>query len=201
MEIHNEQETVTRRGILAQWAAFALTLVGSGAQAQQAKKPAKVTKWDPKMEMAADFEINQPDDFRYHRPYVAVWLEDKEGNEVRTLSLWVQTSRRGPRWIPDLRRWYRDAQAAQAAGGPDLVATVSGATRMPGKYSLLWDGKDDKGNPVLQGTYTFNLETAREHGPYQLMQKEITVGTTPFKTDVAGNTEIKGAMLEYRKRK
>ena len=165
------------------------------------QKAGAISKWDPKMEMAVDFEINQPDGFRYHWPYMAVWLEDKDGKSVRTLSLWVQTSRRGPRWIPDLRRWYRDAQAAQEAGGPDLVATVSSATRMPGKYSLVWDGKDDKGSPVLQGAYTFNLETAREHGPYQLMQKAITIGPKPFKEDVVGNAEVKGATLEYRKRK
>ena len=200
MENHEEQDTVTRRSVLAQWVAFALALV-SGEAHGQAKNSAKVAKWDSKMELAVDFEINQPNDFRYHWPYVAVWLEDKDGREVRTLSLWVQTSRRGPRWIPDLRRWFRDAQAAQAAGGADLVATVSSATRMPGKYSLLWDGKDDRGNPVVQGTYTFNLETAREHGPYQLMQKEIIIGAKPFKAEVAGNTEIKGATLEYRKRK
>ena len=198
MELHEEQEAVTRRGLLARLTGFALALVGAGAQGQQAQKPVKATKWDPKMELGIDFEINQPSDARYHRPYVAVWLEDKEGKSVRTLSLWVQTSRRGPRWIPDLRRWYR---GAQAVGGPDLVATVSSATRMPGKYSLIWDGKDDKGNPVAQGTYTFNLETAREHGPYQLMQKEITIGAKLFKVDVVGNAETKGATLEYRKRK
>lgn len=201
MGVHEEPGTVTRRGVLAQFTAAALTLIGAGAQGQQTKKPAKAVKWDAKMELAVDFEINQPNEGRYHRPYVAAWVEDKDGKSIRTLSLWVQKERRGPRWIPDLRRWYRGAQANQAAGGADLVATISSATRMPGKYSLVWDGKDDKGAPVMQGAYMFNLETAREHGPYELMQKEITIGPKPFKEEVAGNSEVKGATLEYRKHK
>jgi thiamine biosynthesis lipoprotein len=201
MDRYEEQSGVTRRGILSQFTAFALTLIGAGAQGQQVKTPLKAVKWDDKMELAVDFEIVQPDEFRYHRPYVAVWLEDKDGKSIRTLSLWVQNSRRGPRWIPDLRRWYRGEQDAMAAGGADLVATVSSATRMPGKYSVTWDGKDDKGKPVMQGSYTFNLEMAREHGPYQVMQKAIIIGPKPFKAEVVGNTEIKGATVEYRKRK
>jgi len=194
--MHEKQDTVTRRGLLARFSAFALTVMSAGAQGQQS---AKVLKWDPRMELAIDFEINQPNDFRYHRPYVAAWLEDKDGKSVRTLSLWVQKERRGPRWIPDLRRWYRGAQANMAAGGADLVATISSATRMPGKYSLVWDGKDDKGNLVVQGTYMFNLETAREHGPYGVTQKEVVIGPKPFKAEVAGNAEVKGATVEYRK--
>ena len=31
------------------------------------------------------------------------------------------------------------------------------ATRSPGKYSVAWDGKDDAGKALPQGTYTVNL--------------------------------------------
>jgi hypothetical protein len=185
---------------LQRFGGLGLVLLGGvGARAaRQAKTTGKA--WEPNMEVAVNFEIAAPEEFRYHRPYMAVWLEDANGAEVRTLSLWVETSGRGPRWIPNLRRWYRDAEDAQDAGGPDLVATVSSATRMPGKYTLTWDGKDDKGKMVPQGTYTLNLESAREHGPYCLVQKEISVGPKPFKVEVEGSTDIKGATVEYRKR-
>ena len=192
-----EQGALTRRDVLARLAAFALTLVGVRARGQAAKP----SRWDDRMEMGIDFEINPPDGFRYRPPYVAVWLEDQNGSPVRTLSLWVENSGRGSRWIPDLRRWYRDGLAIWKGGGPDLIKTVSSATRMPGRYSLLWNGRDDRGRPVPQGTYTLNLETAREHGPYTLAQKTVTVGARPFTAAVPGNEELKGATIEYRKRK
>ena len=75
------------------------------AQRQQTKKSAKVMQWDCEMEMVVDFEINQPDKFRYPRSYVVVRLGDKNGKSVRTLSLRGQPSSHGPHWIPDLRRW------------------------------------------------------------------------------------------------
>ena len=82
----------------------------------------------------------------------------------------------------------------------DLVATVSGATRNPGKYSVVWDGKDDQGAPVKPGTYTFYLESAREHGAYQLMKHEFTVGGPPFTAPLKDADELKGVTLEYRRR-
>ena len=204
---YEKQGPVSRRHMLAQLGAFALTLIGAGAHqatakntAKNAAKPAQAAHWDDRLEMAVNFEINRPDESRYRPPYVAVWLEDKSGNPVRTLSLWVENSGRGPRWISDLRRWYREGLALYNAGGPDLIKTISSATRMPGRYTVVWNGRDDRGKPVAQGTYTLNLETAREHGPYTLMQKTVTIGPAPFTAQVAGNEEIKGATIEYRKR-
>ena len=58
-------------------------------------------------------EINRPNTGkrRYQRPYVAVWVEDKDGHPVRTLTLWVTATKHGSQWIPDLKRWYRGDQA------------------------------------------------------------------------------------------
>ena len=99
------QESLTRRGLLGQLAAFALALFG-GAQAARAqgKKP-----WDSRMELAVDFEISQPDGGRYHRPYVAVWLEDATGKEVRT-----------PEPLGGKRTWDAlDSQSAPLVSGCD----------------------------------------------------------------------------------
>ncbi|RYG68002.1 DUF2271 domain-containing protein, partial [bacterium] len=119
---------------------------------------------------------------------------------VRTLSLWVQTDRRGPKWIPDLRRWWRDAQTPVQAQGGDLVATVSSATRNPGKYTVVWDGKTDKGAPVDQGEYTVFIEAAREHGTYQLVTQAVKIGNRPFRAKYAGNIELAEGLIEFRKR-
>jgi hypothetical protein len=87
------------------------------------------------------------------------------------------------------------------AGGPDLIATVSSATRMPGQYTVTWNGRDDRGSVVPQGTYRVIIEAAREHGSYQLMQQELTLSARPVAADLPGNEEIGRARVEYRRRK
>lgn len=152
------------------------------------------------MELVVGFQIFRVEGGRYQRPYVAAWVEDKDGFPVRTLLLWLLQSEKGQRWIPDLRRWHRGDQIRRLAENKDLVATVSGATRNPGKYSVVWDGKDDQGAAVKPGTYTFYLESAREHGAYQLMKHEFTVGGKPFTTSLKDAEELEGVTLEYRRR-
>jgi len=156
--------------------------------------------WDKKLEMVVNVEIESPNEGRYRRPYVAVWVEDKEGFPVRTLSLWVMSRPPGPRWFPNLRRWYRTDRMRQATDRTDLVATISGPTRQPGKYTVVWDGLDDGKQPVPQGEYTIYVEAAREHGTYQILKKTLTLGARPMKADLGSNPEIKSASLELRKR-
>ena len=193
---------IGRRDLLARLAATALALTGlSALGARRAFAASAAPKWDDRFELAVDLEIAAQEGARYHRPYVAVWVEDASGKEVRTLSTWVNTSGRGPRYIRELRRWSRVAGDVQQAGGPDLVGTMSSATRLPGRYTVTWDGKDESGRPVEQGTYRVIIEAAREHGTYGVMQENMTFGTKPEAVDLAGNTEIRGARLDYRRRK
>ncbi|MCC2668628.1 MAG: apbE 2 [Armatimonadetes bacterium] len=174
------------------------------AQAKGKAKPAAArdVPWDDRWELLVQLDIAEPESTgRYHRPYVAVWVEDTDGVPVRTLGLWVQNSGRGPRWIPDLRRWFRGERVRQLADGGDLVASVSSATRMPGAYKLVWNGRDDQNKPVRQGRYTLCIEAAREHGTYQILRKDITAGRQPFRAELGANVEIKSASLDYRLRK
>lgn len=193
---------IGRRDLIARLAATALAFTGLATFGSRRAFAASVApKWDDHFELAVDLEIAAQEGFRYHRPYVAVWVEDASGKEVRTLSTWVNTSGRGPRYIRELRRWSRAASDVQTAGGPDLVGTVSSATRLPGRYTVTWDGKDESGRPVEQGTYRVIIEAAREHGTYGIIQEEMTFGMKPAAVDLTGNTEIKGARLDYRRRK
>ena len=148
------------------------------------------------------FEIGRPDgdQRRYRRPYVAVWVEDKDGVAVRTLSLWVQTQAPGPRWHPDLKKWYQNDQVRRLVDDKDLVATVARPTRPPGQYEVIWDGKDDHGQPVETGEYTVHIEAAREHGTYQVIRKPLTIASTPFAEELKGNVEIKSAAVAYRRK-
>ena len=84
---------------------------------------------------------------RARRPFVAVWIEDKDNFPVRTVGLWFK----GARWLPDLRSWSRADQCGtwRNATNPESIAS---ATRGPGQYSLRWDGTDDAGKTPSSGT-------------------------------------------------
>jgi FAD:protein FMN transferase len=146
-------------------------------------------------ELAITLELARSEDFRYHRPYVAVWIEDENHQPVRTLSLWYAKDR----WLPELRAWYHDDQIRSRAQGLTMLTNIASATRPPGKYTLKWDGKDDQGKPVKPGKFIVCIEAAREHGDYQLIRQEIDFAAGPRQINVAPGAELGAITLDYRK--
>jgi thiamine biosynthesis lipoprotein len=185
---------MNRRDMLTRLAAVALTLRG-GAALAQGIQPTRAKPWDDRFELAVDLEVGEQQGFRSHRPYVATWIEDKDGKPVRTLGLWVKQPR-GRKWLGELRRWVHDN-----GGGGSLVDTLSGATRAAGVYSLTWNGRDDAGKPVELGQYFVCVEAAREHGSYQLIRTPFTFNARPFSADLGGNEEVKKVAIAYRLKK
>jgi FAD:protein FMN transferase len=162
-----------------------------------------VTPWNKDYELVVNFEINQPQSTRgrYRRPYVAVWVEDKDGAAIRTLALWVSMGGAGPfQWLPDLKRWYKNDEARKRLDPTDIFFTVSRPTRPAGKYKVIWDGKDDHDKQRGGGEYVVWIEAAREHGTYQSMRRRVTLADKPFTEDIKGNVEIKSATIEYRRK-
>ncbi len=174
------------------------------AEADKAKSTDRTaTPWKKDHELVVNFEINQPQSTkgRYRRPYVAVWVEDKDGAPVRTLTLWVSQGGAGPfQWLPDLKRWYAKEEERKKLDKADVFFTVSRPTRQPGKYKVIWDGKDDHGKQRGGGEYVIWIEAAREHGTYQSMRRQVTLADKPFTEDIKGNVEIKSATIEYRRK-
>jgi hypothetical protein len=162
------------------------------------KKDEPVDEWNPGAELNLEFEINRAGGNRYRRPYVAVWIEDKDQFPVRTLTLWMQTDDPGPRWHRDLKRWYKQDALRRLVDDKKLIGTVSAATKPPGAYKVNWDGKDDNDKLVAKGKYTLFIEAAREHGTYQLLSKEFKIGDEAVKIDLGKNEEIKSAKFEYQ---
>jgi FAD:protein FMN transferase len=152
--------------------------------------------WNPAFELTIDLNLPQIEGFRYRRPYVAVWIEDAERNPVRTIALWTEK----PRYIQELRQWYRDDQARSRAGGSDMWRTVSSATRPPGSYTLTWDGKDDEGKLVKAGKYTVCVEVTREHGGYDIQRKELDFDNKPQQESLPAGNELGAVTIDYHKR-
>jgi hypothetical protein len=153
-------------------------------------------QWDPRYELTITFELARIAGGHARRPYVAVWIEDQDRFPVRTISLWGTK----PRWIPELRAWQHDDRVRNAAEHHDITASISSATRAPGKYTLNWDGKDNAGKLVKAGTYTVNIEAAREHGTYQILRQEMEFNGEPRQIELKGGTEISVASLDYRRK-
>lgn len=148
--------------------------------------------------LLVDFKLERPKGQRYRRPYVAVWLEDKDGFPVKTALLWIQTDQPGPRWHRDLTRWYRNDRMRLLVEQEKLIGTVSSATRGPGEYSARFDGKDNEGKPLAAGQYTLCIEAAREHGTYQLIREAVNLGETSIpETRLKGNVEVSEASFSY----
>lgn len=132
---------------------------------------------------------------RVNNPYVAVWLEDASGALVRTVAIWYKA--RESKYLQEMRRWYTANRAAVAQGSPDGTTTASGATRLPGAYSLVWDGKTDAGARAAQGEYFVCIEAAREHGPYELIRESIKLGTAKLDKALTPTGELTAAAVSF----
>lgn len=141
---------------------------------------------NPSFELNIDIELAQFEG-RSHRPFVAIWLEDKDKEVIRDLSLLYNK----PRWLNELKQWFNKHS------GTTLIDGVTGATRSPGKYSIRWDINDNKGEAVKAGKYMVYIEAAREHGTYQIIKQEITLNGKPQHIELKGGTEISAASLDY----
>jgi thiamine biosynthesis lipoprotein ApbE len=181
----------------------AIPVASSAARPDADPKAPARPAWNKEFELVVNFEINGPDaeKGRYRRPYLAVWVEDENGSSVRTLALWVSMGGSGPfQWLPDLKRWYKTDLDRKLAEKKDIFFTVSRPTRPPGKYKLIWDGKDNHGKQLAGGEYTITVEAAREHGTYQSIRKQVSLAGKPFLEDLKGNVEIRSASIEYRRK-
>jgi hypothetical protein len=136
---------------------------------------------------------------RAERPYLAIWIEDKDKVPVRTLT--VLYREREAKFLAELRAWYRADRLRAMADGTEILGSVSSATRSPGRYTFQWDMKDQRGNAIKPGTYTVCIEAAREHGTYQIMRQPMELAGAPkaVAVPIAGGIEISAASLDYHK--
>ena len=151
-----------------------------------------VAAWPDGFQVTIAIELPKIASPKYRKPYVAVWIEDAKGKPVRSLAVWGNS----PKYLRDLFDWWKFAQ-----GNSGLIKAVTRATRQPGKYSLVWDGNDDAGTAVEQGTYTVKVEVHREHGKHLIQSGKIRCEGVAAKTSLAKNAETEITVVEYGKTK
>jgi FAD:protein FMN transferase len=159
--------------------------------AKDEPKKDSADSWPDDYQLTINLELPKPEN-RARRPYVAVWVEDADGKPVRTVTVWGDNRK----WLTELSGWWKFAKDDK-----ELVKSVTRATRGPGKYSVVWDGKDDSGKALPQGTYTLKVEVHREHGKHVFQSGKITCGAEAAKVTLEKNVEAEESVLEYGKKK
>ena len=125
-----------------------------------------------------EIEIPRLDVAEYHRPYVAVWVQDAGNQHVMDIEVWYQQDKKsakegqGTKWLKDIRKWWR-------MSGRELdfpVDGLSNPTKPPGKHSILLNEKLSKLPALEEGNYQLFVEAAREVGGREIL-------SIPFKWD------------------
>lgn len=150
----------------------------------------KPSLWPKDFQVTLTLTLKQPaaGGRGYKRPYVVVWVENEKRARVRTVTLWGNQQR----YFPDLHDWsYGEKDRL------DWAATIARATRPAGRYRIVWDGRDDSGNPLPRGTYTIFLETNREHGTYAKESGAIVCGAAPGRGLIKGASEFEEGQIIY----
>jgi len=145
-------------------------------------------------EMIISFTYTRSAGGKIESPYVAVWIEDADGELLETIALFYEQTRRGARWLDHLDRWFAVDAARIAAGGTDNADTISSATRPPGAYDLAWDGTAT-GTPLTAGDYFICIESAREDGPYSLIREPLRLAGTLPPTPLPDAGELSAATV------
>ena len=126
-------------------------------------------------QLTVDLQLPALDVNPYHRPYVAVWIETPQRKGVATLAVWHERSD----WLKDMRQWWRKLgranQVAIEQQAPYFDA-ISGPTRKPGHYQLVWQGLDNAGHAVPAGDYWLMIEASREEGGRDFKRQKIQWG-------------------------
>lgn len=136
-----------------------------------------------------DVTLPEHDVAEYHKPYLAVWIEDSK-RKATQVAVWYDVEMRedkGKEWLKDLRQWWR-------RGGRSLDLPYDGltsATKGPGDYTL-----DSQLNSALaelpEGKYTLRVEAAREVGGREVVSLpfSLPLSANVLPIEMTGKSEI-----------
>lgn len=119
-------------------------------------------------------------------PYMAVWIEDSDGNFVKTLALYHKAS--GDNWLNSLTSWYR------SSGGTD---TTTSGTQPAGSFTATWDGSTAAGGRAATGSYYVCIESVVEHGSESLVRQQVEFGSKASNTTLTAAGQITAATVAY----
>ncbi len=105
----------------------------------------------------------------YHRPYIAIWIEDASGKVAANLSVWYDIDlkdQEGEKWLKDIRQWWR--RTGRSLEMP--MDGVSSPTKPPGKNSVKFDTAAGPIAKLAPGNYKIIVEASREVGGKEMVE-------------------------------
>lgn len=129
----------------------------------------------------------------YHRPYVAIWVEDSEGKVAANLSVWYDIKlkdQEGEKWLKDIRQWWR--RTGRTLDLP--VDGVSSPTRPPGANKASFDATSSPLKDLKPGAYKLVVEASREVGGKELVEVPFNWAPGAESTQSAAGKEELGAV-------
>ena len=151
--------------------------------------------------LAADLrvhvEIPQLDVAEYHRPYVALWIE--QGNQhIADLNVGYDLKMKnneGEKWLKDMRQWWRRT-------GRELDLPIDGVTsptRPVGKHTLEFTEGKAPLAALPAGNYKLVVEAAREVGGRELVSIPFTwPAAQATSLQAQGQTELGAITLQVK---
>ena len=132
----------------------------------------------------------------YHKPYVAIWIEDGEHKVAANLAVWsdIDNKEGGEKWLKDVRQWWRRT-------GRELTLPADGLsspTKPPGANKVSFKTEAGPLANLKPGSYTLVVEAAREVGGKELVEVPFTLGADGTAT-ASGKTELGAITLKLTK--
>jgi hypothetical protein len=135
----------------------------------------------------------------YHRPYVAIWIEDASGKVAANLQVWYDIKlkdQEGEKWLKDIRQWWR--RTGRELNLP--VDGVSSPTKPPGKNTVKFDTGVGPIAMLPAGEYKIIVEASREVGGKELVEIPFTWGPgAEAAGSASGKTELGAVTLKLTK--
>jgi hypothetical protein len=149
-------------------------------------------------ELAVKVQIPRLDVAEYHRPYIAVWIDQEDQNIAANLAVWYQTDPKkedGTQWLKDLRQWWRRGGRAQQMP----IDGVTGATRPVGEHTLSFQSNSKALAALKPGKYSLVVEAVREVGGRELLRLPFEwPGTQPQHATAQGKVELGAITLDIK---
>lgn len=154
--------------------------------------------WATGADLSVKFDVPQLNVAEYHKPYVAIWIENADQSIASNLAVLYDVKMKdkgGEKWVKDLRTWWR--KAGRDAALP--IDGVSGATRAPGTHTMKFAGAKYGIDKLPAGDYTLVVEAAREAGGREVVKLPFSwAGKGKLAANAAGKEELGAVALQIQ---
>ena len=147
--------------------------------------------------LSLEVEIPSMNVAEYHKPYIAVWLEDSN-RKATQVALWYDLDMKdneGQKWLKDIRQWWRRVgrKAEQPFDG------LTSATKGPGNHTLSIDLNSTHLTGLTAGEYKLRIEASREVGGKEVINMPLSwpPKASEFPLTAKGSSELGTISIKF----